>query len=124
MTWTIWIMIGSLAGALAVGFGAFGAHALRERLDPDALAIFDLAARYQMYHALALLAVGFMALRVDSLTVRIAGGGFALGILLFSGSLYVLAISGQRWLGMITPIGGVALIAGWVALAMAAFRPS
>jgi uncharacterized membrane protein YgdD (TMEM256/DUF423 family) len=124
MTWTIWIIIGSLAGALAVGFGAFGAHGLRERLDADALAVFDIAARYQMYHALALLAVGFLALRVDNLTVRIAGCAFVLGIVLFSGSLYALALTGQRWLGMVTPVGGLSFIVGWVALAFAAYRPT
>lgn len=123
MLWTLWVILGSLAGALAVGLGAFGAHALRERLDPDALAVFDIAARYQMYHALALLAVGFLALRVDNLAVRIAGIAFVVGIVLFSGSLYALALSGQRWLGMVTPIGGLALIGGWIALAIAAFRP-
>lgn len=123
MTWTIWIIIGSLAGALAVGFGAFGAHGLRERLDADALAVFDIAARYQMYHAFALLAVGFLALRVDNLTVRIAGCAFVLGIVLFSGSLYGLALTGQRWMGMITPVGGLSFIVGWVALALAAYRP-
>jgi uncharacterized membrane protein YgdD (TMEM256/DUF423 family) len=123
MTWTIWIIIGSLAGALAVGFGAFGAHGLRERLDADALAVFDIAARYQMYHALALLAVGFLALRVDNLTVRIAGCAFVLGIVLFSGSLYALALTGQRWLGMVTPVGGLSFIVGWMALAFAAYRP-
>jgi uncharacterized membrane protein YgdD (TMEM256/DUF423 family) len=124
MTWTIWIIIGSLAGALAVGFGAFGAHGLRERLDADALAVFDIAARYQMYHALALLAVGFLALRVDNLTIRIAGSAFLLGIVLFSGSLYALALTGQRWMGMITPVGGLSFIVGWVALAIAAYRPT
>lgn len=123
MLWTLWVILGSLAGALAVGLGAFGAHALRERLEPDALAVFDIAARYQMYHALALLAVGFLALRVDNLAVRIAGIAFVVGIVLFSGSLYALALSGQRWLGMVTPIGGLALIGGWIALAIAAFRP-
>lgn len=123
MIWTLWVVIGSLAGALAVGFGAFGAHALRERLDPDALAIFDIASRYQMYHALALLAVGFIALRIDSLAARIAGVAFVVGILLFSGSLYALSITGQRWLGMIAPIGGLAFITGWIALAFAAYRP-
>ena len=124
MVWTIWISVGSLAGAISVGIGAFGAHALRERLDPDALSIFDLAARYQMYHALAILAVGFMALRVDSLSVRIAGLSFIAGIVLFSGSLYILALTGQRWLGMVTPFGGLALILGWMALAVAALRPT
>lgn len=124
MTWTIWIIIGSLAGALAVGFGAFGAHGLRERLDADALAVFDIAARYQMYHALALLAVGFLALRIDNLTIRIAGSAFLLGIILFSGSLYALALTGQRWMGMITPVGGLSFIVGWVALAIAAYRPT
>lgn len=122
MSWTIWILLGGLAGALAVGCGAFGAHALRERLDASELAIFEIGARYHMYHALALLACGFLALRVDGTAVRIAGMAFVLGILLFSGSLYAMALGAPRWLGAITPIGGVGFIVGWLALAYVGFR--
>lgn len=123
MAWTIWIVLGSVFGGLSVAVGAFGAHALRERLTPENLQIFEIGARYQMYHALALLAVGFLALRVDGTAVRVAGGAFAAGILLFSGSLYALAVTETRWLGMVTPLGGLAFLVGWTALAVAAFNP-
>ena len=93
--------LGALSALLAVAAGAFGAHALRARLVPDMQTVFETGARYHMYHALAL---------------------FVAGTVLFSGSLYLLALTGQRWLGAITPLGGLALIAGWAALAWAALR--
>jgi uncharacterized membrane protein YgdD (TMEM256/DUF423 family) len=114
--------IGSLLGALAVALGAFGAHALTNRLSDDMLATFETGVRYQMYHALALLAVAFAAYRwADSNLPTAAGWLFVTGMVLFSGSLYVLVLSGVRWLGAITPIGGVAFIAGWLCLAAAAW---
>ncbi|HNN98437.1 MAG TPA: DUF423 domain-containing protein, partial [Pseudomonadota bacterium] len=102
----------------------FGAHALKQRLPSDLLAIFETGARYQMYHALALVLVGVLASRSElpgrlATPLQLAGGGFVVGTLLFSGSLYVLALSGQRWLGAITPLGGLAFLAGWLALAWA-----
>ncbi len=118
--------LGALFAALAVAAGAFGAHALRARLAPDMLAVFETAARYQMYHALALLAValflGRTAAAIPDLWASWAGWLFAAGIVLFSGSLYALALTGVRILGAITPLGGVAFIAGWACLLVAAWR--
>jgi uncharacterized membrane protein YgdD (TMEM256/DUF423 family) len=115
-------MLGCLFGLLAVGAGAFGAHGLRDRLTPEYLAIFETAVRYQMYHALALLAVAWAGTNWPSGSAVAAGWLFTAGIVIFSGSLYILTLTGTRWLGAITPIGGVALIAGWAALALVAFR--
>ena len=120
MEWTLWIGVGSISGGLSVAFGAFGAHFLRERLTPENLAMFETGARYQMYHALAMLAVGLLAVKVDSGALRVAGYAFAIGTLLFSGSLYALAMTDNRNLGMITPLGGVGLMVGWIAMAVAA----
>jgi uncharacterized membrane protein YgdD (TMEM256/DUF423 family) len=117
-----WFGIGAVAGALAVMLGAFGAHGLKARVSADDLAVFETGVRYHMYHALALLAVGWLAGRSTGSLVQIAGWLFVAGIAVFSGSLYALVLSGQRWLGAITPLGGLALIGGWSALAVAAFR--
>ena len=108
--------IGALLAGLAVAAGAFGAHALRDRLTPDLLAIFETAARYQMYHALALLAVAWATTRWPDSSAVLAGWCFVAGIVVFSGSLYVLALTGVRWLGAITPLGGLAFLAGWALL--------
>lgn len=118
----MWIALGALSGLISVAAGAFGAHALKGRLPADLLVIFETAARYQMYHALALVLVGVLALRGGlpervSAPLQLAGALFVVGTLLFSGSLYVLSLSGQRWLGAITPLGGLAFLAGWLALA-------
>lgn len=117
------LAVGSLYGLLGVLLGAFGAHALSDRLSADMQAIWHTAVQYQFYHALALLAVGLLARQ------GLAGAGlataticFALGTLIFSGSLYVLALSGVRWLGAITPIGGVLMIVGWIALLVSVIR--
>ncbi len=115
------MFVGALMGFVGVGLGAFGAHALRGRLSPEMLAIFETGVRYQMYHAIALLAVAAMMSRIDGRSVVIAGWSFIAGILIFSGSLYALALTGVTMLGAITPLGGLALLAGWVALAIAAF---
>jgi len=115
------MFIGALMGFVGVGLGAFGAHGLRGRLSPEMLSVFETGVRYQMYHALALLAVALMMSRVEGRLVVIAGWSFTAGILIFSGSLYALALTGVTTLGAITPIGGVAFLAGWVALAIAAF---
>ena len=120
----LWIFLGAVAGASAVGLGAFGAHALRERLAESALATWQTAVTYQFTHALALLAVAILlrlGLGADR-SLAIAGAAFFVGMVLFSGSLYLLALGGPRWLGPVTPIGGLAFIVGWGALAAAAVR--
>lgn len=117
-----WMAWGAINAALSVAAGAFGAHGLKARLTPDLLAVFETGARYHMYHALALVAVGLVAHLRGSALVTASAWAFTAGIVLFSGSLYVLALSGVRWLGAITPLGGVAFIAGWVLLAAAALR--
>jgi uncharacterized membrane protein YgdD (TMEM256/DUF423 family) len=110
------LLVGGLAGFLGVAFGAFGAHGLRARLSPDMLAVFETAVRYQMYHALAILAVGLILGRMDGWLFRTAGWLFTAGIVLFSGSLYALALSGVTTLGAITPIGGLLFLLGWAFL--------
>jgi uncharacterized membrane protein YgdD (TMEM256/DUF423 family) len=118
----LFFSLGALSGAISVAAGAFGAHALKARLAPDLLAVFDTGARYQALHALALLAVAWACARWPGRAATLAGWCFVLGTLLFSGSLYALALSGMRGLGAITPLGGVLFIAGWTALAIAAWR--
>ena len=113
----VFFAIGCVSAVVAVALGAFGAHGLRARLGPDLLATFEIGVRYQMYHALALLAVGLALSRWPSSASVLAGWLFVAGTLIFSGSLYVLALSGLRWLGAITPIGGAAFIVGWIVLA-------
>ena len=115
-------LAGSLSAFLAVAAGAFGAHALRARLAPDLVAAFETAARYQMYHALGLIAVAWAASRWPGALPQWAGWLFVAGTVLFSGSLYALALSGARWLGAITPLGGVAFLVGWACLALAVRR--
>jgi uncharacterized membrane protein YgdD (TMEM256/DUF423 family) len=110
--------IGALSALASVAGGAFGAHALRARLTPEYLAVFETAARYQMYHALGLLAVAWAITRWPGALPIWAGWLFVAGTVLFSGSLYVLALTGARWWGAITPLGGVALLAGWLCLAL------
>jgi len=112
--------IGAISGLLAVAAGAFGAHALRARLGPDLLATFETGARYQMYHALALLAAAWLSTRSPAPQAVWAGWLFVVGTVVFSGSLYALALTGHRWLGAVTPIGGLAFLAGWACLAWAA----
>ncbi len=123
MSARIFLLLGSMGMLLAVAMGAFGAHALKKTLTADLLAVYQTAVNYHVYHALGLLAVGFLALHLpESALLRWAGILLAVGVLLFSGSLYVLSLSGIRWLGAITPFGGVALIAGWLLLAVAVVR--
>jgi uncharacterized membrane protein YgdD (TMEM256/DUF423 family) len=121
----LFITLGAVSGLLAVGAGAFGAHALRDRLSPDMLSVFQTGVSYQMYHALALLAVGSLLARFStggSPWLDASGWLFVAGSLLFSGSLYLLALSGTTWLGAITPLGGVAFLLGWLALAIGIWR--
>jgi uncharacterized membrane protein YgdD (TMEM256/DUF423 family) len=109
--------LGCVSAAIAVTLGAFGAHGLRGRLVPDMLSVFEIGVRYQMYHALALLGVALAHGRWPSTAILISGWLFIAGTVVFSGSLYLLAVTGQRWLGAVTPLGGAAFIAGWLALA-------
>ena len=111
----LFLMIASVTGFLAVAFGAFGAHALKARLSPEMLTIFETGARYQIYHALALLGVGLLIqLLPSSRFLPWAGYSMSLGILIFSGSLYALSLSGVKVWGAVTPLGGVCLLAGWL----------
>jgi uncharacterized membrane protein YgdD (TMEM256/DUF423 family) len=116
------LMLGALSGFIGVAAGAFGAHALRMRLSADLLAVFETGARYQMYHALALVATAWASTRLPGALTTAAGWCFVAGTVLFSGSLYALALTGVRTLGAITPLGGVAFLAGWLCLALAAAR--
>ena len=113
------VALGALSGFLAVALGAFGAHALRERLAPDLLAAFETGARYHLVHALAIVVVGFAEARLPA--VRLSGFLFLFGTLLFSGSLYALAITGVRGWGAVTPLGGLLFLVGWAWLAWMAF---
>lgn len=112
--------IGALLAGLGVMAGAFGSHALRSRLSPDMLNVFEIAVRYQLIHALGLMAVAWAATRWPGAAVNAAGWLFIAGIALFSGSLYLLTVVGTRGLGIVTPIGGVLMMAGWASLAWAA----
>jgi len=117
------LVVGSLSAALAVGLGAFGAHGLRDRLTPEMLAVFETGVRYHLVHALALVVVALVAARwPQAPAVGLAGWAFVAGTVLFSGSLYLVAVTGTRWLGAITPLGGAAFLVGWLALAWSAWR--
>lgn len=124
MGWTIWVVLGAVSGGLSVVLGAFGAHALKARLSPEALNTFEIGVRYQMYHALALIAVGLIAIKIDHAALKVSGGSLFAGMLIFSGSLYGVALLEMRWLGMVAPVGGLLLIIGWFAMAWAALAPS
>ncbi len=116
----LWFVSGSLLGASGVVLGAFAAHGLKGALPADSLAQFETGARYQLLHALALLGAGWACDRWPGPLAQAAGWAFLAGIVIFSGSLYLLALSGLRWLGAIAPAGGLALVAGWLLLAAAA----
>ena len=115
-------LLGALLAGLGVAAGAFGAHALKNRLSAEMLVTFEVAVRYQMYHAFGLIAVAWAMTRWSSSLTTISGWCFFIGTILFSGSLYLLTLSGVRWLGAITPLGGVAFLIGWVCLALAAWK--
>lgn len=117
----LFFVLGSLSGCLAVALGAFAAHALKGRVDAHLLLVFETGVRYQMYHAFALFAVAWAGTRWPGKVLNGAGWLFVFGTLLFSGSLYALSLSGARWLGAITPLGGLALMGGWLCLAWAAW---
>ena len=114
----LFITLASLSAMTAVMLGAFGAHALRQRLDDYSRGVFETAVQYHFYHSLALLAVGLLALsQPQTVLLKSSGWLFFIGILIFSGSLYLLSITGHRWLGAVTPLGGLSFIAGWACLA-------
>lgn len=119
----LFITLGALSAMLAVVFGAFGAHGLRDRLDAYLMGVFETAVQYHFYHALAMLAVGVIALsQPQTVMLKSAGWLFLIGTLVFSGSLYLLALTGIKWLGAVTPLGGLAFIAGWACLAAAGWK--
>ena len=115
-------LAGCFSALIAVAAGAFGAHALRARLAEDLLVVFETAARYQMYHAFALLFVAWATTQWPSTTLFVAGCLFLGGTLLFSGSLYLLALTGTRWWGAVTPVGGLLFLGGWGCLALGVWR--
>lgn len=116
------VLLAAFFGFTGVALGAFAAHGLRGRLSPEYLAVFQTGVLYQLIHALALLGIGALALHWRSRLLSAAGSLFAAGILLFSGSLYLLTLSGVGKLGMVTPLGGTCLLAGWLCVALAAWR--
>ncbi len=118
----LFLVLGTIAGGSAVILGAFAAHGFKDRLEPRLLAAFHTGVEYQFYHALALLAVGILLLHAQQRLLIWAGGAFALGIVLFSGSLYVMALTGMRGFGVVTPVGGLSFILGWILLLMAIVR--
>ena len=118
----LFFAFGSGFALIAVITGAFAAHALKTRLSPDMFQVFEVAVRYQMYHALGLIAVAWAASQWSSQLITASGWLFVAGIVIFSGSLYILSLTGVRWLGAITPIGGVAFIIGWGCLLWTAIR--
>jgi uncharacterized membrane protein YgdD (TMEM256/DUF423 family) len=119
----IFLVIGAILAGLSVAAGAFASHALKDRLTERALEIWETGAKYQIYHALALLLIGLLLIKAETggNWLNIAGFAFITGIVLFSGSLYGLSLSGIKWLGAITPLGGVAFLVGWGCLAVAAW---
>ncbi|KKC47395.1 MULTISPECIES: DUF423 domain-containing protein [Paenibacillus] len=117
-----YIAYGSVHALISVALGAFGAHGLKDRLTSDMLDVFETGVRYQMYHAIALILIAFAASRLGEIRALRNGGRLInAGIFLFSGSLYVLSMSGDTWLGAITPLGGLCFIAGWALTAWAAW---
>jgi uncharacterized membrane protein YgdD (TMEM256/DUF423 family) len=122
----LFFIIGSILGGIAVATGAFGAHGLKNLVSPENLETWDKAVRYQMYHALGLLALAWAITHWPEQAKWLAVGGwlFLAGVILFSGSLYILVLSGIKWLGAITPLGGVAFVGGWLCLVIAAWRSS
>lgn len=118
----LFFALGACLSLLGVVFGAFGAHALRSRLSPEMLETFEVAVRYQMYHSLGMIAAAWAVSAWQNQLTVTAGWCFFAGVLIFSGSLYILSFTGVRWLGAVTPIGGVAFIVGWGCLALAAIR--
>ena len=118
----LFFIAGALSAFVGVAAGAFGAHGLRSHLSEEMLAVFETGVRYQMYHAFALFAAAWASGRWPGTLATAGGWLFLAGTLIFSGSLYVLSLTGQRWLGAITPLGGLAFLAGWLCLAAACWK--
>jgi uncharacterized membrane protein YgdD (TMEM256/DUF423 family) len=119
----IFLMAASISGFLAVAIGAFGAHGLKQKISEEMMAVYQTGVQYHFYHTLALLGVGILLQQFpQSLALKVSGWGMLLGMLVFSGSLYLLVLSGTRWLGAITPIGGLALLVAWLALAVGIYQ--
>ena len=118
----LFFLVGSISALIAVVLGAFGAHGLKGRLTTEMLNAFEVGVRYQMYHALALLAVAWALSRWPRAEISVAGWLFVAGTIVFSGSLYLLSLTGVRWIGAITPIGGVAFLLGWLSLVWGVWR--
>jgi uncharacterized membrane protein YgdD (TMEM256/DUF423 family) len=117
-----WLLIGSIMGFLSVAGGAFGAHAIKARVEPQMMEVFTTGTRYLMLHAVALLTLGLLADRLSGTSLTVAGWAWTVGTVIFTGSLWLLASTGTRWLGAITPIGGLILLVGWAALGLTVFR--
>ena len=113
-----WIILGASLAGVAVILGAFGAHGLKSKVSPADLAIFETGVQYHMYHALGLILIGVLGFHYNSDVIQLPAVLLSIGILIFSGSLYILVLTGLRWMGAITPIGGVAFIAGWLLLVL------
>jgi len=118
----IFFLLGAISAFIGVAAGAFGAHGLEERLHAEMLSVFEIGVRYQMYHAFGLLAAAWAYAKRPSRLVSSGGWLFVLGTVLFSGSLYLLSITGLKWFGAVTPFGGISFLAGWFCLAVAAWR--
>lgn len=118
----LFFTLGALSGFIGVALGAFAAHGLKSRLSPELLATFEIGVRYQMYHAFALLAVGWAQTRWPGTLLNASGWLFVAGTLIFSGSLYALSLTGEKWLGAIAPVGGLAFLGGWLCLAWAVWK--
>ncbi len=118
------IITGAIFAGLAVILGAFGAHGLKTKISPEDLTIFETGVKYQMYHALGLILIGILGFHFQENTIQLPALLLVIGILVFSGSLYILVLSGLRWMGAITPLGGLAFIAGWLLLAFNLYRNS
>jgi uncharacterized membrane protein YgdD (TMEM256/DUF423 family) len=118
----LFLCLSALSGFLAVGLGAFGAHGLKGRLSMEMMAVYQTAVQYHFYHTFALALVGLLCLQLNHSLLRVSAWGFLVGLLLFSGSLYLLSLTGIRWLGAITPFGGFAFLLGWLTLAIGVWR--
>ena len=118
----LFFLIGAVSAFVGVAAGAFGAHGLKDRLSADMLATFEVGVRYQMYHAFALIAAAWAVSRWPGALATASGWLFVTGTIVFSGSLYLLSLTGQRWLGAITPVGGLTFLAGWLCLAGACWK--
>ena len=118
----VFFILGALSAFVGVAAGAFGAHSLKSRISAEMLLVFEVGVRYQMYHAFALIAAAWVQVKWPSALVTTGGWFFVIGIILFSGSLYLLSLSGLKWLGAITPLGGLAFLSGWACLVLAVWR--